>query len=73
MPWFELKGDERLSTCATEGCGGQQTWRLEAGGIGSNYCSGCKAKIEAFQIFTDEQNAKFRAQDALYNETMKTP
>lgn len=44
--WFELKGDERITQrCATEGCGGQPTWRLEADGVGSNYCSGCKAKI----------------------------
>ncbi len=25
------------------------------------------------EIFTEEQKAKFRAQDALYDETMKTP
>src|SRR5438067_1886933 len=41
--WFELKGDARLGRCASEGCGGQPIWRLEADGIGSNYCSGCKA------------------------------
>lgn len=45
--WFELTGDERImKRCATEDCGGQPTWRLEAGGIGSDYCSGCKAKID---------------------------
>ena len=43
--WFKLTGDERLKQCATEGCGGQPAWRLEAGGVGSNYCSGCKAEI----------------------------
>lgn len=43
--WFALKGDERLNQCATQGCGGQPTWRLEARGVGSNYCSGCKDKI----------------------------
>ena len=43
--WFGLKGDERLKQCASEGCGGQPTWRLEAGGVGSDYCSGCKDKI----------------------------
>jgi hypothetical protein len=47
--WFELKGDERLKRCATEGCGGQPTWRLEHGGTGSNYCSGCKERIGRFQ------------------------
>lgn len=40
--WFPLTGDERLGRCATEHCGGQPTWRLEAEGQGSNYCSGCK-------------------------------
>lgn len=44
--WFELKGDSRLGRCASAACGGQPTWRLEAEGMGSNYCSGCKAKIE---------------------------
>lgn len=43
--WFSLKGDERLGRCASEGCGGQPTYRLEADGVGSNYCSGCKEKI----------------------------
>lgn len=47
MTWFRLTGDERIKDrCASEGCAGQPTWRLEAGGIGSNYCPGCKAKID---------------------------
>jgi hypothetical protein len=46
MPWFDLTGDARLGRCATEGCGGQPTSRLEANGVGSNYCSGCREKIE---------------------------
>lgn len=45
--WFELKGDSRATQrCATEGCGGQATWRMEAHGIGAEYCSGCKAEID---------------------------
>jgi hypothetical protein len=44
--WFDLTGDERLTQCASEGCFGQPTFRLEADGVGSNYCSGCKAKID---------------------------
>lgn len=44
--WFKLTGDARLGRCATEGCGGQPTWRMEADGIGSNYCSGCKDNIK---------------------------
>ena len=44
--WFELKGDKRFGKCTSEGCYGQPTWRLEASGVGSDYCSGCKAIIE---------------------------
>lgn len=44
--WFQLQGDRRLGACSTEGCGGQPTWRLEAGGVGSDYCSGCKEKLK---------------------------
>lgn len=48
--WFALTGDERLQTrCATENCPGAPTWRLEAEGVGSNYCSGCHARIIAMQ------------------------
>jgi predicted nucleic acid-binding Zn-ribbon protein len=45
--WFHLQGDARLGRCATEGCGGQPTMRLEADGVGSDYCSGCAARIRA--------------------------
>lgn len=48
--WFKLLGDARLDRCATDGCGGQPTWRLEAGGIGSNYCYGCKEKIIGWRL-----------------------
>lgn len=51
--WFKLTGDERLGRCATEGCGGQPTWRLETEGVGSNYCSGCKGNIHCRQIFAE--------------------
>jgi hypothetical protein len=44
--WFALEGDEQGS-CATEGCGGQPGYRLEAGGVGSNYCYRCYAKLTA--------------------------
>ena len=44
--WFKLTGDERLGRCTTNRCGGQPTWHLERGGVGSDYCSGCKEKIE---------------------------
>lgn len=43
---FRISGDERLKACATERCGGAPSWRLEADGVGSNYCSGCKSKID---------------------------
>lgn len=45
--WFERKGDARLGCCTTDDCMGQPTWRLEANGVGSNYCPGCKEKVEA--------------------------
>ena len=45
--WFQLKGDSRLGRCASENCGDAPTWRIEADGVGSDYCSGCKEKIEA--------------------------
>jgi hypothetical protein len=47
--WFKLTGDKRLGACTSEGCGGQPTWRLESGGVGSDYCSGCKEVIERGQ------------------------
>lgn len=43
--WFKLTGDARLGCCASENCGGQPTERLEADGVGSNYCTGCKERI----------------------------
>lgn len=51
--WFDLKGDARLGQCTTEGCGGQPTSRLEADGVGSNYCSGCRANIERMKRAND--------------------
>lgn len=45
--WFQLKGDERTThRCATDKCGGQPTYKLEADGVGAFYCSGCKEKID---------------------------
>lgn len=45
--WFKLGGDERLlHPCASERCGQQVSWRLEADGVGAYYCSACKEKIE---------------------------
>lgn len=44
--WFPLTGDKRFGFCTSDNCGGQPAWRMEADGIGSNYCSGCRAKID---------------------------
>lgn len=45
--WFEIKDDKRITErCASEGCGGQVMYRLEADGVGSYFCSGCRADIE---------------------------
>lgn len=49
--WFKLRGDARLGRCTSENCGGQPTFRLEAGGIGSDYCSGCRENIEALERY----------------------
>lgn len=57
MAWFELKGDSRLGRCATENCGGQPVMRLEVGGIGSDYCSGCHAIILAMIDATEAKRA----------------
>ena len=43
----EVRDDRRLTErCATDGCGGQVTQRVEYEGIGAYHCSGCAAKIE---------------------------
>lgn len=60
--WFDLKGDERISErCATDGCCGQPTSRLETDGVASVYCSGCRAKIEKpnFLLLSDEELRRF--------------
>lgn len=47
MAWLRLTGDERITRrCASEGCAGQPTWRLEEDGLGSDYCSGCRMRIK---------------------------
>ena len=47
MQWFDIPTEHRAGReCASAGCGEQATARLEAGGVGSNYCSGCRAQIE---------------------------
>lgn len=61
--WFPLKGDERIThRCASEGCGGQPTWRLEAEGVGSYYCDGCKEKIKS-QAWAARQAHEFAKQN----------
>lgn len=59
-PWFKLTGDARLGRCSSEGCGGQPTWRLEAGGVGSNYCSGCHVEISNPSVFQNQTNSQER-------------
>lgn len=65
--WFELKGDKRLCRCTTENCGGQPTWRLESGGIGSDYCSGCKDNID--HLCDHERHAEFERHERQRNES----
>lgn len=81
MNWFELRGDARLGRCATDGCGGQPTLRLEAGGIGSDYCSGCAFKIKQLVHTASQQTPiepDIRAvidenRDALYSDFTVDP
>ena len=52
--WFRLQGNRFMDRCASDGCSKQPTWRLDAGGAGSEFCSGCKEKLEATQA-SDER------------------
>jgi hypothetical protein len=45
--WFVLADHEIHGLCATEGCEAPPSVRLEVGGVGSNYCSACREKIES--------------------------
>ena len=60
--WFLLRRDERIThRCATEDCGGQVTWKLEASGVGSFYCDGCKTKISVADVNEHLLNQNFRS------------
>lgn len=41
--WQNILGE----ACASDGCSYRATSRLEVDGVGSDYCSNCRAKIEA--------------------------
>jgi len=45
MSWFQVSKDYFRGLCASEDCLGVVEWRLEAGGVGSDYCGNCKEKI----------------------------
>lgn len=48
MTWTKLDPGAHVAMwCATEGCWGIPFHRLEVDGVASNYCSNCRAKIEA--------------------------
>jgi hypothetical protein len=47
-----------IGGCATEGCYGLPEWRLEADGVGSNYCGNCHAKIVAEASPRQEREAR---------------
>lgn len=47
MNWRKLEQHEQGMWCATEACWGVPTWDIEVAGVGSKYCSECRAKIEA--------------------------
>lgn len=68
--WFALSGDARLEACATDACGGQPMYRLEAGGVGSNYCSGCTERIKALSALTSPQAGAGEADVAVTSEVV---
>lgn len=39
------------STCASDHCNRRAVWHFEVGGIGSQYCDGCKVAIEIIDDF----------------------
>lgn len=41
-----IKTSPRSGLCATDGCERLASWRMEAGDVGSHYCSRCKSQIE---------------------------
>lgn len=49
--WFRLSPYRTATSygCASEGCLGHPQYRLEAGGVGSDYCENCAATIRAQQ------------------------
>lgn len=45
--FFLLGGDARLRQCASDGCFQHVSYRMEIGGVGSEYCTPCAKKIAA--------------------------
>ncbi len=69
MQWFDLPTEHRAGReCASAGCGEQATARLEAGGVGSDYCSDCVAKIDELMLEI-VANASATVPPDAYNET----
>ena len=64
MTWFTIPKDYTQGRCATEGCYGVAEWRLEAGGVGSEYCGNCKAWIDAVEEEEWQREAWLRDQEA---------
>ncbi len=48
IKWLPVIEEDRSGDigCTSAECDGVPEWYAEAGGIGSYYCSGCKAEIE---------------------------
>jgi hypothetical protein len=42
-----LPSETKGRQCASQDCENTPEWRFESGGVGSYYCSECKAKIKA--------------------------
>ena len=48
MDWFTIvRGSE---VCSTDGCLNPADWRMEAEGVGANYCVNCRARVMQLNV-----------------------
>lgn len=50
MSWIKLDAGSTVEDCDSDDCLGWPTHRLEVDGVGSNYCTPCRAKIETLGL-----------------------
>ena len=48
MDWLKIaRGSEG---CSTDGCLNPADWRMEAGGVGLDYCVNCRARVMQLDV-----------------------